>query len=131
MERRHQEFGRPTAAVLTKAYDGCTNMLGAMRNRAEAQQSGWEKWVADTTMDAVDTTQLDREEAKAADASIKSINAVILKDLMLDPGGFMEINRQAVNEVRTMLGLDPITLEEYGFMYMSGIQGLPVRFYTE
>ncbi len=130
MERRHQAFGRPTVAPLTKAYDICTGFLGAMRNRAEKQQANWEKWIADPTVDSVETSFEDRQEAKAADAGINSINDVIFKSLELEFGDFMEINRQATNHVRSTLDLDPLAPDEYGTMYMSGIQGSPVRYFT-
>ena len=101
-----------------------------MRSRAEAQKAGWEKWVAETTMEAVNTAVLDREEAKAVDASINRINDVIFKDLKLTPDDFMEINLSATNFVRSKIGLASLSSGEYSFMYMSGIGGLPVRFFT-
>ena len=130
MVAAHREIRRPTLSQLTKAYDTSGAMLAAILRRAEAQQAGWQKWLTDPAMEAVDTPQFDRDELKALDAAIDSINDVIFKRLKLNPTVFMEINTQATNCVRSTIGLAPLSQDEYAAKYAMGLSGTPVRFYS-
>ncbi len=128
MQTEHKKIGEPESYKIKEIYDGFTDFLNIMEERAQLQLNGFTDFVNDGDVDT-DMTQLDNAEVQFMDKALLNLNQTI-ESLNISGEEFLEINRNAFNSVRENIGLSPLSNQLFQEIYFAGLSGQPARFFS-
>ena len=120
---------RPDSEEVRKAYFDFERFVETMQDRSDFQIQEYTRGLRGESED-IDVTRMDLVEQQAMDTALLSLNTA-MQIMGIDAEGFLDINRQAFNEVRKSIGLGPLGVTEFREMYIGGLEGRPARFFSE
>jgi hypothetical protein len=130
MVAEHQAFyavQKPKKAL--EAYDKWADFLAVFLARARLQLASWKDWVDDPSLDLAErSSSLDQAEDSSMTASINVLNDLI-KRTGLEGEPWLSINCAAFNDVRSRIGLPPLTEADFRARFYQGLAGERVRFF--
>lgn len=131
MQEQHAQASHLATQKVRQPYDDVASLIHVMLERAQLQYEGLASWVGCPAL-AVDTTRLDGPELAAIERAVRSLNNLIKKAGLragLENDAWMEVNRQAFNEVRAAAGLPPLDALDFYSKYSEGVNGGRVRLF--
>jgi hypothetical protein len=130
MLAEHQAFQSPDRpAKAFQAYKLWSGFLDIFLARTSLQFACWKDWVADPSVDLTPRmTALDQPENRALTASVTELNELIaLSGISQD--SWFSINCAAFNDVRSRIGLPPLTETDFRAKFFQGLAGATPRYF--
>ena len=128
MIAEHEQFGRVEAPEAAKeAYDRQTGVLEISLARARLQQTCWLDFLRGTG-GADRITSLDQSEYDAVGVAITTLNKLIAM-LGLSRDEWLDIVHSAFNDVRSTVGLSPLSSLDFRARFLEGQAGGRARFF--
>lgn len=130
MASEHQAFSVPERP--RKALEACnrwSDFLEVFLARTKLQLTCWKDWVDNPALDLTERlAALDQAQARAAMTSINELNNLIeIAGIVGDP--WLSINCAAFNNVRSRIGLPPLTETDFRAKFLQGLAGATPRYF--